>query len=187
MSEAPLDALPLDEGAGLACPSVGVYRHPPATGALLGPGEACGQLVILGRARTLRVPAGVAGQVTAAHPGPRGWGEALLELAPLGEEVVAAQQTGAQGARGELLFRAPMAGRFYRRPAPDADPYALDGAELQAGSALGMLEVMKTFSPLRYEAVGGLPARARVLSFLVEDGAEVEEGQPLLEVEAAEA
>ena len=176
-----------DGGARLLSPVVGEYLHPPAKGALLAAGEPCGWLRVLGEARALYVPEGVAGRVTAAHAGARGAGEALLELDAVAAGDAAAAVEEAASGDGALLLRAPLDGRFYRRPAPDADPYVGEGETLEAGRAVGMLEVMKTFSPLHYTPGGGLPPRARLLRFLVEDGDEVAEGEALAELEADEA
>ena len=59
------------------------------------------------------------------------------------------------------------------------------GSELRAGSVVGLIEVMKTFTHLAYAPAASLPANARVARVLVGDGDEVTEGDPLLEVEPA--
>jgi biotin carboxyl carrier protein len=64
-------------------------------------------------------------------------------------------------------------------PAPDV------GALVEVGTPLGLIEVMKTFSHVVYRPTGGLPARARITRVLAEDGADLEVGTPLLEVEPA--
>ena len=58
------------------------------------------------------------------------------------------------------------------------------GDLVDPGQPVGMIEVMKTFTHVHYETQGNLPARARVLRVVPEDGAEVSEGDPLLEIEA---
>ncbi|RMH02200.1 MAG: biotin carboxyl carrier domain-containing protein [Planctomycetota bacterium] len=78
---------------------------------------------------------------------------------------------------------AAQAGRFWRRPEPGAPPFLAAGDELAAGRTIGLLEVMKTFNPIKYQPGAGLPERAVVACFLVEDGEDVEEGTPLLELE----
>ena len=171
-------------GVVLLCPTVGEYLHPPAVGELLAAGETCGWLRILGALHAVRVPEGVAGRVTRRASGPRGHREPLLWLDAVGSEATTGATATATHSEQGLVFCAPLDGRFFRRPSPDAEPYAQDGEVLVAGRAIGLLEVMKTFSPLRYEAVHGLPARARLLRFLVADGDEVAEGQPLAELEA---
>ena len=54
-----------------------------------------------------------------------------------------------------------------------------------AGSVVGLIEVMKTFTHLHYEAGAGLPERARVVKILVTDGAEVSATDALIELEEA--
>ena len=43
---------------------------------------------------------------------------------------------------------------------------------------------MKTFTHLHYDAGSDLPTKARAVRLLVEDGEEVSQGDPLIEVEA---
>jgi acetyl-CoA carboxylase biotin carboxyl carrier protein len=108
--------------------------------------------------------------------------EVLYELAPI-DAGQAADEEAAGGSEAGLVLRAPQTGRFYHRPSPDEPPYAEVGGVLDAGQAIGLLEVMKTFSQVTYEAKGGLPTRARLVRWLVEDGAEIRSGDALLEVE----
>lgn len=171
----------------LCAPGVGLFTEPLAPGALLGPGQDAGALLAAGRAARLLVPHGVQGRVVNALPervqAPVGYGEVLYRLEPVEAGGGELAEEGA-GAAGGLVLPAPQTGRFYRRPAPDEPAYAEEGAELTDGTAVGLLEVMKTFSQVHYQAKGGLPARARLARWLVEDGAEVRAGDPLLELEA---
>ncbi len=190
----PLLARPLDDGAGweLCSPGVGLYAQAPPRGCLLGPGSPAGVLVVLERPQSLRVPEGLAGYVDSDPPErrhlPVGYGTPLFRLrrdARNGLPGTGPSRAAGPEASG-LVLRAPQAGRFWRRPEPGADLYLEAGAELRAGRTLGLLEVMKTFNPVKYQPGGELPERARLLRFLVEDGADVEEGQALAELEAAE-
>jgi acetyl-CoA carboxylase biotin carboxyl carrier protein len=72
---------------------------------------------------------------------------------------------------------APLPGTFYRRPAPDQEPFKAEGAAVATGDTLGLIEVMKTFTPVTAEQTGHL---AR---FLVDDQDAVMAGQPLYELE----
>ncbi len=56
---------------------------------------------------------------------------------------------------------------------------------IQAGSTLGLVEVMKTFTHLAYAPGSELPPRGRIVRVLVADGTEVNEGTPLLDLEPA--
>ena len=84
-----------------------------------------------------------------------------------------------------LFVRAPHSGRFWHRAAPGEPAFVAVGASLEPGQSIGLIEVMKTFSHVRYEASGGLPERARIARMIGEDGEEVAEGTPLVEVAAA--
>lgn len=169
----------------LRAPAVGQWADPPPRGARLVPGDAAGVLRVLGRAYALRVPDGAAGAVVSDPPelrhAPVAWGDRLLVLDPAAAGLPAAP---AAPASDTLVLRAPQSGRLWRRPEPGAPPFVAAGEELAEGRSYGLLEVMKTFQPLKYRAGGGLPARARLVRWLADDGAEVAEGQALAELEA---
>ncbi|WP_422909441.1 acetyl-CoA carboxylase [Pseudomonas sp. MAC6] len=65
----------------------------------------------------------------------------------------------------------PLPGTFYRKATPDSANYVEVGAQISAGTVIGLIEVMKQFSELTAGASGRLNA------FLVEDGDSVEPGQ----------
>jgi biotin carboxyl carrier protein len=72
----------------------------------------------------------------------------------------------------------PLLGIFYRRPSPDAAMYVDVGSEIAADTVVGLVEVMKQFTPVEAETAG------KVVEILVEDGDTVEAGQVLMYVEA---
>ncbi|MEZ5974739.1 MAG: biotin/lipoyl-containing protein [Planctomycetota bacterium] len=84
-----------------------------------------------------------------------------------------------------MILRSPQSGRFYHRPSPGEAAFAEVGTVLEAGQPVGLIEVMKTFAHVPYASKGGLPARARVVRVLAGDGADVDSGTPLFEVEPA--
>ncbi|TAH35117.1 MAG: hypothetical protein EYC70_15140 [Planctomycetota bacterium] len=176
-----LKARPLSSGDGweLLSPGVGCYAQAPAAGARRGPRETAGVLVVLERSYRLLLPDGVAGYVLTPPPErkhlPVGFGTALFTLRA---ETAGPAPAPAAAASGLKLLLSPQAGRFWRRPEPKAPQYVNVGDELGEGKTVGLLEVMKTFNPVKY----GGPERARVRGFLVDDGAEVAEGQPLIEL-----
>ncbi|HET7501446.1 MAG TPA: biotin/lipoyl-containing protein [Kofleriaceae bacterium] len=182
----------------LRAPSPGTFVPSIGPGALVSPGGAIGDLVVLGRTATLIVPrgadaTGIAQKLPpATHP--VGYGDLLVALDPslaLGTLAPgashAARSPGASDAsRGAtvdgLVFCAPTSGRFYGRPAPDKPPFVTEGAQLTTGTTICLLEVMKTFHRVHYGGPG-LPETARVRRVLVAEGADVSAGDPLLALE----
>ena len=187
-----LDLVLAQEGGRqrLLAPAVGLLTRAHAQGELLAEGQECGVLLVLGRAHTLLAPPGASGRIANAPPerlqAPLGFGDLVYELEPLGAGAPrpAAAQPAAQSAGG-LVLRAGQSGRFYLRPSPGEAPFVKSGDVLSEGTPVGLIEVMKTFTQVVHRAVEGLPPRARVLRYLVADGADVKQGQPLLELERA--
>lgn len=177
-----------DGGWDLLSPGVGLFSEAPGEGWLLGPGGAAGMLSVLGRVERLLLPPGVRGVVASPTPEQRrrpvGYGDLLFTLAPVerGNDDAGTAAAGPEAETG-LVVCAPQAGRFWRRPEPGSPFFVQEGETLSAGRTLGLLEVMKTFNPVKYAPGGGLPEQARAARFLVEDGGEVGHGQGVLEVE----
>ncbi|MCW6508299.1 acetyl-CoA carboxylase [Lichenifustis flavocetrariae] len=71
----------------------------------------------------------------------------------------------------------PLPGTFYRRPAPDQPPFKGEGDAVSVGDTLGLVEVMKSFTPVTAEIAG------TIKQFHVEDEDAVMAGQPLLDIE----
>jgi biotin carboxyl carrier protein len=65
----------------------------------------------------------------------------------------------------------PIPGIFYRRPSPDEDVFADEGAEIQSGATIGLIEIMKNFQPVEAEVAG------TIVEFLVGNEEEVTAGQ----------
>lgn len=74
-------------------------------------------------------------------------------------------------------MNAQLPGVFYRRPSPEQDVFAKEGSTIEPGQTLGLIEVMKTFSEVKADRTGTLA------KFLIDDGDEVEAGQPIMEIE----
>ena len=72
-----------------------------------------------------------------------------------------------------------MLGTFYRAPKPGAPPFVEVGAEVEADTVIGIIEVMKLMSTVR----AGL--RGRVTQILASDGVLVEFGEVLLRISPA--
>jgi acetyl-CoA carboxylase biotin carboxyl carrier protein len=56
----------------------------------------------------------------------------------------------------EKTIKTPLPGTFYRRPSPDAEPYASEGQNISAGDVVGLVEIMKTFHEVQSEDSGVL-------------------------------
>jgi acetyl-CoA carboxylase biotin carboxyl carrier protein len=83
------------------------------------------------------------------------------------------QDEGAQ----HHVVESPMVGTFYRAPAPEAPPFVEIGDTVRVGQTLCILEAMKLMNELQSEISG------TVRKILAENGAPVEYGQPLFEIE----
>ncbi len=80
---------------------------------------------------------------------------------------------------GATVIRSPMVGTFYRAPEPGAAPFVAVGATVEPDTTVCIIEVMKLMS--------SIPARCRgrVTQILVDDGAAIEYGQPLIVIDPA--
>ncbi|GIL76285.1 hypothetical protein Vretifemale_5890, partial [Volvox reticuliferus] len=68
----------------------------------------------------------------------------------------------------------PMAGTFYRKPAPGEPVFAKEGDKVKKGQTVCIIEAMKLMNEIEAE-VGG-----EVVKFLVENGQPVTVGQPIM-------
>ncbi|UJR79818.1 acetyl-CoA carboxylase biotin carboxyl carrier protein [Sandaracinus amylolyticus] len=175
----------------LLAPRPGYFRAAPQEGALFAPGMVLGELEVLGARFRLIVPAGAQGAVVALPEGRRiarravQHGERLVTLDPaavVGASASAAEQRGAAGAG--LAFRAPMSGRYYAKPGPDAEPFVKVGDVIETGRTIALLEVMKTFNRVQYGGAS-VPERAKIVAIVPKDGDDVNGGDPILALEPA--
>jgi acetyl-CoA carboxylase biotin carboxyl carrier protein len=152
------------------------------------PGALLGELEVLGVLHALHAPPEHGGLVVAGSGEKRArvpvaFGSLLHELDPNAVGSAATVETTATRARG-LVFTAASSGRFYRRSAPDKPYFVEVGQSLSDGQTVGLLEVMKTFHRLTYSgSADGLPSPAKIRAILVEDGADLEVGDAILELE----
>ena len=80
-----------------------------------------------------------------------------------------------------MHISSPLAGVFYRRPAPDAPPYVEVGQWVEEGEAVGIVEAMKVFNEITSDWGG------RIVQILMDDAQLVEAGQRLMALEPGEA
>jgi acetyl-CoA carboxylase biotin carboxyl carrier protein len=176
-------------GDELRAPQPGYFRLAIAADHLVAPGDVIGELEVLGR--TISVVATKLHGLAKLPPGPPiarravSYGDLLVRVSAdvaLGAAATGNASASAATAHG-LVFRAPTSGRFYGRPGPDKPAFSAVGTELTAGATVCLLEVMKTFHRVTY---GGsdVPPRARVREVLIADGADVNQGDPLLALDA---
>lgn len=184
---APVDALVA--GDELRAPAPGHFRLRVAADHLVAPGDVIGVLEVLGRA--IPVVATKLRGVAKLPPGPAlarrpvAYGDVLLRI---GTDVAlaagaTADPAAAADAAHALVFRAPTSGRFYGRPSPEKPAFVTAGAEVTTGTTVCLLEVMKTFHRVTYGGAD-VPPRATVKDVLVADGADVNQGDPLLALDA---
>jgi biotin carboxyl carrier protein len=175
----------------LTSPDVGMFTAALLRGAALAPGMAAGVLHSLGRSVEFAVPSGAAGVITSDPPtaimAPVGYGDVLYRLDPSGASAlsVAAEGSAIVLDGGGLAVTAIQSGRIWHRPGPGQAAFCAPGDVLESGVAICLIEVMKTFSNVAYRGLGGLPDRARVVRWLIEDGADVQQGDPILSIEPA--
>ena len=167
----------------LRAPLVGIWSDQPPEELLVGAGSTAGTIRRLAEHVTLVVPDGVAGTVeileTRDLSAAVGYGDVLFAVRPTVAGPVAGA-TEKSRSKGRAVV-APTDGVFYRAPSPGAKAFVAPGDKVRAGQAIGLIEVMKTFSPIVYGG-GSLPEQAEVVALLAADGEEVRAGQPLVEV-----
>lgn len=97
----------------------------------------------------------------------------------------AARSAGAAGATapqsaadaGMLLIKSPMVGTFYKASGPDSAPFAKVGDRIGPEKTVCIIEAMKVFNEIPAGVSG------QIVAILVENGAPVEFGQPLIKVD----
>jgi acetyl-CoA carboxylase biotin carboxyl carrier protein len=107
-----------------------------------------------------------------AMPAPAGR-PATRSAAPA--EAAAAPESAADARM--LVIKSPMVGTFYRASGPDAPPFAKVGDRIGPEKTVCIVEAMKVFNEIPAGVSG------QVVAILVENGAPVEFGQPLIKVD----
>jgi len=172
----------------LVSPGVGWFSGALARGESLTAGAHAGFLWTLGVRRRLVVPSGIEGSVGSKPPAktraPVGYGDVLYEVvaATSARSAAAPTKESRSGAAGELVVRASQAGRFYHRSAPGEPLLCAVGRELEVGTPIGLIEVMKTFTQVVYRPERDMPAKAKILRVLAADAADVDQGAALIAI-----
>ena len=97
-------------------------------------------------------------------------------VAPAAPAESAAPAQSAEEAR-MVVIKSPMVGTFYSASSPDAPPFAKVGDHIGPEKTVCIVEAMKVFNEIPAGVSG------QIVSILVENGAPVEFGQPLIKVD----
>lgn len=163
----------------IQCPTVGRWRPSIGLGAPVAPGTVLGTLEQAGVLISVTAPkrvAGVAIAVTEAGTWVQ-YGTTLVTMGQGGGELV--QETPVRDEAiedlpaGSTAVCADTDGTVYLRPEPGAAVFAAQGSRVETRTTIALIEVMKTFTPVRAPIAGDV---ARVC---VEDGASVQAGDTL--------
>jgi acetyl-CoA carboxylase biotin carboxyl carrier protein len=95
--------------------------------------------------------------------------------APAGRAAAATEAPEAAPPPGAVT--SPMVGIAYLAPEPGAAPFVQVGSRVEQGQTLLLIEAMKTFNQIK------APRAGTVTRILVENGAPVEYGEPLMVIE----
>ena len=93
------------------------------------------------------------------------------------EQIPEIEATVLPGDSDLYEVKSPMVGTFYRRPAPDKQPFVEVGQDVGPDDAVCLVEVMKLFNTILAGEAG------RVAEICVEDAASVAVGQVLMLIE----
>jgi biotin carboxyl carrier protein len=166
----------LIRGTTLCAPQVGVWSPSVRPGDAVEGGRPLGTLRVLGRRIVVVAPVRASGEVVRIDSrGPVAYAEVLLELGTrsAGRESAGAG-SGPEPHPGGHAVRSPIDGIFYRRSTPDAPNFVEVGDVVTPGQTLGLVEVMKTFNPIRSDVSG------RIVAFEAGEQQEVSVGAVLV-------
>lgn len=173
-------------------PGVGHYSLFPEKGANLKGGSFIGKLRILNSNYDLYLPEGVNGKVEFEKDSDKSFNveyrQNLFCLNPKdtkSKQKTKNHETGLAepvNTEGGFLITAFTNGMFYRRPSPDSPPYVEEGQIIEKGKVLGLIEVMKTFTPIDFHGTENSES-GKVKKIFFKDSSEVKMGQPLFLIE----
>ena len=72
-----------------------------------------------------------------------------------------------------IAIESPMAGTFYRSPAPGEPPFVEQGQRIEIGDTLCIIESMKMMNEIKSERIG------TIVDIAVENGNAIESGTPI--------
>jgi acetyl-CoA carboxylase biotin carboxyl carrier protein len=108
-------------------------------------------------------------------------GDVVAYSAPAAAPVAAPAAAAAGGAPAaadrSVVIKSPMVGTFYKASGPDSPPFVKVGDRIGPDKTVCIVEAMKVFNEIPAGVSG------QVVAILVENGAPVEFGQPLIKVD----
>jgi len=131
-------------------------------------------------AAAVSVPTAPAQPASPAHPAPAIPSAAAQAHAAPQAEPRPATTGAAVDVPNRVEVKSPMAGTFYRSPSPGAPPFVETDRAVRKGDQLGIVEVMKLFTPVVS------PCDATVRAILVRNEQFVESDQALMILEGAQ-
>ncbi len=102
---------------------------------------------------------------------------AAQPVAPTGQAPVATEAPAVDEDAKYITVKSPIIGTFYRKPAPDKEPFAEVGKTIKTGDVVCVIEAMKLFNEIESEISG------KIVKVLVDDASPVEFDQPLFLVD----
>jgi acetyl-CoA carboxylase biotin carboxyl carrier protein len=102
-----------------------------------------------------------------------------VAAAAAAEPAAAAPAPEAAAGNGARVIEAPMLGTFYRAEAPGATPFVDIGAEVEPGTVVCLIEVMKMMNSIQAGVAG------TIVEVCAENAQLVEYGDPLFRVDPA--
>lgn len=174
MQRAPLSAgLREDQ---LTSETVGTWVCEVAPGTVLTPGLRVGRLCQARRWRVVLAPDDARGRtVSSVVVGPVDVAHGSVLLALGDAPTLASDAPADEGLEAGLVpVKVGMTGALYRRPAPDQPHFAPAGTAVEPRAVVALIEVMKTYNPIK------APQAGTIVRWLVDDGATVEPGTVIL-------
>ncbi len=103
----------------------------------------------------------------------------VVNAAPVAQSEQESSANSAESAENDkyITIKSPIIGTFYRKPAPDKDPFVSVGSEITEGTVVCVVEAMKLFNQIESEVSG------KIVKILVDDASPVEYDQPLFLVD----
>ena len=161
---------------GLLAPTVGTFVPTVEPGAVIGAGDLVGRLRRLGRWFDVVVPTSTGGVVADVISGYTrvDYGALLVRLGEAPSGVAVGASSDAETEANGVAVRADVEGTLFLRPKPSEPLFAPEGTAVQQGDTLALVEVMKTFTPVR------APVDGVVGPWAVADSESVEPGTVLV-------